>query len=115
MLGTFFIPREEENLGYFIVLYGMAAVFLISPFSRSASSEVTCRVNDDRENYLVINSMVVREIVAALFFIFIGNMMELSTINFMYIFLGNVLLSIIIHVFRRVKEKCEENAPNLEK
>ena len=104
---VYFIDKEEENLRYFILLFGLVAVFFISPFSRSASSEVTDRTENERENYLVINSMVVRELLAALFFLLIGNLMEMGTINFLYILMGNALISIILHIIRRIKEGVE--------
>ena len=54
---VYFIEKIEEHLGAFIALFGLASVFLISPYSRSASTEVGDRVENDKENYLVINFM----------------------------------------------------------
>ena len=56
-LAVYFIERDHESLGVFVALYGIAAICLISPYSRSASTEVGERVENDRENYLVINFM----------------------------------------------------------
>ena len=84
----------------------MAAVLLISPFSRSSSTEVAERVESDRENYLVLNfTRVVRELVSALSIVFIGQMMEIKLVNFLYILTGNAFFSAILHVIRRIKEK----------
>ena len=54
---VYFVEKDIENLGAFIALFGLASVFLISPYSRSASTEVGDRVENDKENYLVINFM----------------------------------------------------------
>ena len=108
LVGVLFIERKVENLGLFIVLFGLASILLISPFSRSVSTEVAERVESDRENYLVLNFMrVIRELVSALTIVFIGQMMELDLLNFLYIYVGNAFLSLLIHTIRRIKEKCE--------
>ena len=110
LLSVLFIELTIENFAIFIVLFGLAAILLIAPFSRSVSTEVAERVTSDRENYLVLNFMrVIRELVAALTIFFIGQMMEHNIMNFLYIYIGNAFLSAIIHIGRRIKEKSERN------
>ena len=47
-VAVYFVEKTIDNLGIFIVLFGLAAVFLISPYSRSSSTEVAERVESDR-------------------------------------------------------------------
>ena len=53
---------------------------------------------------------VVRELVSALSMVFIGQMMEIDIINFIYILTGNAFLSAFLHIVRRIKEKNEKEA-----
>ena len=44
----FFVDIKEENLGIFIILFAFIAIFLIAPYSRSGSTEVAERVENDK-------------------------------------------------------------------
>ena len=108
LFSVFLIEKDKENLGAFITLFGFASILLISPASRSASTEVAERVENDRENYLVVNFMrVVRELISALSIILIGQMIEIEAMYFLYILVGNALISAILNLIRRVKQYYE--------
>ena len=101
---VFLIEKDPKNLGAFIVLFGFASVLLISPASRSASTEVAERVENDRENYLIVNFMrVIRELISALSIILIGQLIEIDAKNFLYILIANAFISAILHLVRRIK------------
>ena len=108
LCSVYFIERDKQNLGIFIILFGLASIMLISPSSRSISTEVVERAENDRENYLVVNFMrVVRELISALLTIMIGQLIEIEITYFLYILIGNAFISALLHLIRRVKEHSE--------
>ena len=100
-----------ENSTLFLILFGLAGLFLGGPVSRTAASESTEVVKDNsRQKYLFLNfENAVKNIFNAFCMLAIGVMMEHIDVRcFLYVQLAVSVVSLGVHSARRVLESREE-------
>lgn len=80
-LAMCFLGTDPEDVFLYFVLLALGSAFLALPYSKSCSTEISDRVQNSKENYIVINGMkIFREVQVALYAVIISIAIEASKI-----------------------------------
>ena len=84
-LSCLFIEVDEKNLLYFIVFFGLGFIFYMVPYSKSTTTEVSERLQNGKEQYLMINFMRIMRGILTTFSLFgAGFIMNIGNIYNLY-------------------------------